>query len=854
MNISWSKIKLNSIHKGECVQFFRRIYVLIILVFLCVNASYTQNYSINIADQFRQKGLMAYDACRYNDALECFLTAKGYLENVDDINNEEYVIILKDIAGTCSRQNRISDACKYMRLCVQSSENVFGTDSVDFWYYALLELDLLSSFDLKKDVDEVLRKLDSLSVDKSSYIRFAFEAKYVKMMYEKGEYSNAISNGSRSAHKYVIDADTIQVSLESLETMYNVIALCYYYLHDIQEAIAWCASLYQIKIEKLALPVEDCLTELHNLSHFYFMAGESELGMQLALSLLEYSSNKKDLDYASEAHNVASIYAKNHDYKNAIKWSKQAVSIRESILGTHGSGSEPYCTSLENLCVYYACSKQRKKSLSLLEKVVEWHEENGCTARSLNIMACVYQFNKNEKKANECLLKSIVYYRNDLTRILQNTMQRQKQFFMDRYCLEIDASAVSLACNANNINDYASFLYDMCLLTKSVTFLDDYEETFAYDWLKVKQNLAPNDVAIEFHQRLPENDSTLGLVVSILRETWDAPRCYLWNWDDSDLNPYERLWQTIIEKGEIRLGDNIYYSPDGILLQIPFEHVYTSDGVSIGEKYNIYRVSSTRELCSKNINKPISACLIGGLNYQEKKEVNVENSKDRDLRASFSYLPYSKKEVDTICSLMKEYNMSILNLCEDSGDENTFRKLSGESPSILHIATHGFSLNDLTILDEDSASTEIDYAMSHTGLLLSGAMAKLISDSIILNVNDGILTAAEIAELDLTRTDLVVLSACKTGLGHISSDGIAGLQRGFKMAGVNSIMMSLWQVDDAATYLLMTEFYKNYLGGKTKTESLREAQRYLRNYEQDGEKIFADPKYWAAFVLLDALD
>ncbi len=67
-------------------------------------------------------------------------------------------------------------------------------------------------------------------------------------------------------------------------------------------------------------------------------------------------------------------------------------------------------------------------------------------------------------------------------------------------------------------------------------------------------------------------------------------------------------------------------------------------------------------------------------------------------------------------------------------------------------------------------------------------------------------------------------------------------------------MMSLCPVDDAATYLLMTEFYKNYLDGKTKTESLREAQRYLRNYEQDGEKIFADPKYWAAFVLLDALD
>jgi CHAT domain-containing protein len=105
---------------------------------------------------------------------------------------------------------------------------------------------------------------------------------------------------------------------------------------------------------------------------------------------------------------------------------------------------------------------------------------------------------------------------------------------------------------------------------------------------------------------------------------------------------------------------------------------------------------------------------------------------------------------------------------------------------------------------------------------------------------------------------MVVLSACETALGDIyTAEGVYGLQRGFKMAGVNSILMSLWKVDDAATMMLMTEFYRNFLSGMSKRESLLEAQDKVRNFRGyiNGEKRkFSDPKYWAGFILLDALD
>lgn len=115
--------------------------------------------------------------------------------------------------------------------------------------------------------------------------------------------------------------------------------------------------------------------------------------------------------------------------------------------------------------------------------------------------------------------------------------------------------------------------------------------------------------------------------------------------------------------------------------------------------------------------------------------------------------------------------------------------------------------------------------------------------------DDGIFTAKEVSKLDLYGLELFVLSACETGLGEISDDSVFGLQRGFKKVGVQTIVMSLWKVDDDATQKLMAEFYENYLSEKSKRESLLAAQKVVR--ETPG---FEDPVYWAGFILLDALN
>ena len=117
-------------------------------------------------------------------------------------------------------------------------------------------------------------------------------------------------------------------------------------------------------------------------------------------------------------------------------------------------------------------------------------------------------------------------------------------------------------------------------------------------------------------------------------------------------------------------------------------------------------------------------------------------------------------------------------------------------------------------------------------------------DSMI--VEDGFLRSTEIAELDLTKTKLLVLSACKTGLGGVSPYGMFGLQRAFKAAGVETILLTLSDVDDAATGFLMTNFYRNLMKGMSKRESLKEAQLLLRTDEK-----FKSFNYWGSFIMID---
>jgi CHAT domain-containing protein len=196
------------------------------------------------------------------------------------------------------------------------------------------------------------------------------------------------------------------------------------------------------------------------------------------------------------------------------------------------------------------------------------------------------------------------------------------------------------------------------------------------------------------------------------------------------------------------------------------------------------------------------------------------------------------------------------------GTETSFKNLSGQNVSIIHLATHGMYItpmeasiqranNNFLFIRLGDIDIQEDYALTRSFLVMTGGNCLPHRVSIPEMAEDGILTALEISTLDLNGLDLIVLSACQTALGDINKEGVYGLQRAFKKAGANTILMSLDKVDDEATRILMVEFYRNLTNGKTKHQSLHEAQNILRKVDRGK---YDDPKYWASFIMLDGLD
>ena len=381
-------------------------------------------------------------------------------------------------------------------------------------------------------------------------------------------------------------------------------------------------------------------------------------------------------------------------------------------------------------------------------------------------------------------------------------------------------------------------------------------------WSDIQNQLSKEDIAIEFEliqlgefediycalvlKKDYNSPKVIPLFKSTLLDSISFDECY-------NTNQLSKLiWGPLAnELSEVK---NIYFSPTGKFYNLSVENLpYGYDGKNelMSDIFNIYRLSSTRNI--QSIKEPLdSLCgdiiLYGGIEYGIKDE-----------NKGLSYLKGSQIEIDAIEKLAEEQCGKICSIKKISGSlgtESSLKDFSGENIKVLHLATHTFC-NELESAENPLSDFE-DLILIQNGLYMAKEIhSSSLQEGLIkaIETDDGLLNSYEISRLDFSTTDIIVLSACKSGLGAISNDGVFGLQRGFKKAGAHSILMSLWNVDDYSTQLLMTEFYRHYLSGTSKLESLKRAQRYVREYEdEEGNRLFASPSYWAGFILLDALD
>jgi len=317
---------------------------------------------------------------------------------------------------------------------------------------------------------------------------------------------------------------------------------------------------------------------------------------------------------------------------------------------------------------------------------------------------------------------------------------------------------------------------------------------------------------------------------------------------------YELIWNKIDDY--VKNAKSIFISPTLLIKDVNLGFIPCPDGSYLNEKYDIRIVTSTAKICNQERAHYSDAYVYGGIEYTKGKHNSnqisyrsiVINELCNSTRNGFGFLRASGYEADLIANALQENRIETNLIKGADADEESFRKMDGNSPSIIHLSTHGFYLVGFDkyaeYFDKLLTYSIKDNSMLLSGLLLADANSTLRGSNEKTPLNDGIITAEEIAMLDLRNTELVVLSACETAIGVNLQEGFGGLVRAFKNAGVKSVLASLWKVPDDATAILMISFYKFFLSGTEMHMALKMAQKEV-------SKLYPDPYYWASFILLD---
>ncbi len=300
----------------------------------------------------------------------------------------------------------------------------------------------------------------------------------------------------------------------------------------------------------------------------------------------------------------------------------------------------------------------------------------------------------------------------------------------------------------------------------------------------------------------------------------------------ADTYSYAQYWQPI--DIALQSAKKVYISPDGVFNQISINSLQTSEGQYALDKREYINITSLRNLSGIRTSAKKSqktAMLFGNPQYGS---------------ADIDPLPGTGEEIVAIRNILNKFRYAVQ--VEQGMDASEQNLKSAEHEGILHVATHGFFVADPKQSQNSVFSIPLyninENVLLRSGLLLAGAGRQQVKVSDLSVSDNGILTSYDVINLDLQETELVVLSACETGLGDVmSGEGVYGLQRAFMIAGASSIIMSLWKVDDEATQQLMVQFYNNWLQTGDMEKAFRGAQKQVRT-------SFNHPYYWGSFVLL----
>ncbi|RNC86713.1 MAG: CHAT domain-containing protein [Winogradskyella sp.] len=645
--------------------------------------------------------------------------------------------------------------------------------------------------------------------------------------------------------------------------------------------------------------------------------------LDIVLQNFEVNFGKESFPYNTAKLQMANAYLSDQKYEEALIIYEE---IEKPLLETIGGNSDAYSNFLFNYALCNEILGNNKKAvliyqqfnesvLKQLKDVFTYRSESEKRAFINNFSISNQWFNNfslNPKFANDSLfdislnnhylLKGLLLNSTkDLFAELSKLNEPETNSKISQYRLLNNKLTKTTSINNSKNNSLTKEL-KQSINNLEVELVKIYSEKFTNsnlnfdkDWKTIKSNLKEREVAVEFDTYKIRVDNLLTEEIKyaayIIHKDWEKPKVIglsgeeelkqllknqtpntLYKTRGSQGNTttdteelYELIWSPI--EPYLDGIETVYFSPTGLLNQIPFAALDTEEKPILASQYNLIQLSSTYSL-TETTGKPNNdnTLFIGGVNYDYTESGNSVTSNDtpnlsmlksvsgtRSMDSKWNYLPGTLKEITSIEGLFKNSNKTSTTLTSKKATETAFKNLSGNSPSTIHIATHGFFFENPKTAESSTLATNNQNAykvsedpLLRSGLIFAGANEAWTKGENPNSEDDGILTALEISNLDLSNTDLVVLSACETGLGDIDgSEGVYGLQRAFKMAGVDVIIMSLWEVPDTETAEFMKAFYSNWLGGQDIRTAFRNTQLTMSNTYKN------NPEKWAAFVLFE---
>lgn len=644
---------------------------------------------------------------------------------------------------------------------------------------------------------------------------------------------------------------------------------------------------------------------------------------QLLISIKEYSSEKNSHIILQNLGYVQIEMKKYQDsYDNLLK----ATSLMDSL---SLNNTTSYYESLGNLAIAEALlasnkpdsAKYYSSAINHIDRVVKWFDPQ--TAGSINndyIIALrkkaeILLLMGNKKEAEKTFRLYFTIERNHVLSVFFDmTEQNRLDFWKKEKPLISEIFRLGETC-PDFLLDIALFRRELSLLggkkantEDSILLRNKVESRLRLTGKEIRKMLRPDEVAIDFI-RYEEHYAAL-LIPSL---SSNKPVRFIHLFNEKELNGFkigdrrldvavksknndkddkngiyynkelaEKIWNPILKSGLISNAGTIYFAPDGMFHMLGIEYLY--ELVKGSKHVNLHRLTSLSNLAdrSSTTNKFDSEkfLAVGNLNYNSLEGYHIVDSIfnhdaydylkqfNNGVSKLFRRLRASKEEIEGIHRVYDNAQYSYV-ASEDVIKESLYNKLYNN----IHLATHGYALRisfaDTPYILRDSLTE--DRSLLASGIALTGANVANTSPY----MNDGIISARELCDIDMSNVDFIIVSACQAAQGETSDEGPAGLVRGLKKAGVKSIMASLWEVDDDATSFFMQLFYEE-LKSRPKFEAFETARKKLQLYERpkrpkmnNGKKIeeivrdsngkiemekpFNYPYYYNSFILIDIL-